>query len=233
MADAVNDNMRLWNRFKETDPAHTKKVEFGRKFTAIDAHWQIMRVTEILGPVGEGWTYHVEHSVERLADNMILAVADVTIRWRNRDPEGLPSERWSQYGPVRATCEFYTPNKSGKMTLDEDAPKKAMTDALTKGLSHLGVSADVFLGLFDDNRYVANAAKKWEAAKSAEDPNMPESVRIVLRKIDEATTQDELADVLANARGGAADWSQPHKNLVALRAGEKRSKLAQVPAAAE
>ena len=226
MANPVNDNMRLWSKFKDTDPLHTKKVEFGRKFTAIDAHWQIMRVTEILGPVGEGWTYHVEHCVERLADDMILAIADVLIRWK--DGTG-----WNQYGPVRATCEFYAKNKSGKMMLDEDAPKKAMTDALTKGLSHLGVSADVFLGLFDDNRYVANASKKWDAVRAGDDPNMPESVRIVLDKIGEAKSQDELEKVLANARGGAADWTQPQKNLVALKANEKKAKLAQVPIAAE
>ena len=30
--------------------------------------------------------------------------------------------------------------------LDDEAPKKAMTDAMTKAFSHLGMSADVFLG---------------------------------------------------------------------------------------
>jgi hypothetical protein len=69
------------------------------------------------------------------------------------------------YGPIRGTCEIWSQatykgdllwEKDGapKMRLDDDAPKKAMTDALTKGLSHLGVSADVFLGLYDDNKYV-------------------------------------------------------------------------------
>ena len=102
MASAVNDNdpMRLWRKFESTDPAHTKKVEFGRKFTAIDAHWQIMRVTEVLGPVGHGWGYSVEHSVERLAENMILAVADVTLWTRQED------EIRAHYGPIRGTCEF-------------------------------------------------------------------------------------------------------------------------------
>ena len=28
--------------------------------------------------------------------------------------------------------------------------KKAMTDAMTKAFSHLGMSADVFLGMFDN-----------------------------------------------------------------------------------
>ena len=32
--------------------------------------------------------------------------------------------------------------------------KKVATDALTKGLSKLGFNADVFMGMFDDNKYV-------------------------------------------------------------------------------
>ena len=38
--------------------------------------------------------------------------------------------------------------------LDDEAPKKAFTDALTKAFSHLGLSADVFLGLFDNSKYI-------------------------------------------------------------------------------
>ena len=38
--------------------------------------------------------------------------------------------------------------------IDDEAPKKAMTDALTKGLSHFGCDADIFLGQWDNNKYV-------------------------------------------------------------------------------
>lgn len=41
---------------------------------------------------------------------------------------------------------------------DHDAPKKALTDAITKGLSYLGFCADVFLGEFDGNKYTAKPA---------------------------------------------------------------------------
>lgn len=153
----MSDNLRIWNAVAKTDPAHTKKVEFGRKFTSIDAHWQIMQATHQFGPIGEGWRYEVAHSIERLSDEMVLAIADVKIFWRGDDD--VPRF----YGPIRATCEMWSKNeKKGRMEVDEDAPKKAMTDALTKGLSHLGFSADVFLGLFDDNRYVQKVKKEFE-----------------------------------------------------------------------
>ena len=50
--------------------------------------------------------------------------------------------------------------------LDDEAPKKAMTDALTKAFSHLGVSADVFLGLHDSSKYVNDLKKEIEAKAS-------------------------------------------------------------------
>lgn len=155
-------NMRIWDAVSKTDPAHTKKVEFGRKFTSIDAHWQVMQATKLFGPVGEGWRYTVEHSTITLTPEVILAVADVTISWR-AETDDVPRS----YGPIRATCEMYGPKTykgkiiPGEFVWDEDAPKKAMTDALTKGLSHLGFSADVFLGLFDDNRYVKRMEREF------------------------------------------------------------------------
>mgnify|MGYP003641128994 CR=1 FL=1 len=47
--------------------------------------------------------------------------------------------------------------------LDDEAPKKAMTDAMTKALSHLGMSADVFLGMFDNSKYVEKVAAEYKS----------------------------------------------------------------------
>ena len=43
---------------------------------------------------------------------------------------------------------------------DEDFIKKVTTDALTKGLSFLGFSADVYLGKFEDANYRNETAKE-------------------------------------------------------------------------
>lgn len=189
----MSENRRIWDAVSTTDPRHTKKVEFGRKFTSIDAHWQIMRATEQFGPVGEGWGYTVEHSVERLTEGLVLAVADVTIWWRPEPPTG----GWGQmaenlkirsYGPIRATAGLLEPDKSGKPRLDDDAPKKCLTDALTKGLSHLGFSADVFLGLYDDNKYVQWITREFAAAEVLTLP--PEDKGLLKNPGDERSTYD-------------------------------------------
>ena len=52
-------------------------------------------------------------------------------------------------------------NQGLLLKIDDEAPKKAMTDAMTKAFSHLGMSADVFLGMFDDSKYVESLKKEF------------------------------------------------------------------------
>ena len=139
-------NMKIWDQVSTSDPAFLRKVDFGRGFTAIDAHSQVQKATEVFGAVGEGWGYHVNTSVHTLSPNDTLIIANVSV-WH-----GSPS---NVYGPVSG-CKALMRN--GKV--DEDAPKKAMTDGLTKALSHLGFNADVFLGKFDGNKYTSNDKTK-------------------------------------------------------------------------
>jgi len=138
-------NMAIWNAVEETDPNQTKRVDYGRKFTAIDAYYQIKQATRVFGPMGIGWGYTVE--LDREYSNAIIA--DLSLWYRSN---GSRSE------PIRV---FGTSPLSGKISQDIDAPKKAITDALTKALSYLGFSADVFLGKFDDNKYVAALNEKY------------------------------------------------------------------------
>lgn len=58
--------------------------------------------------------------------------------------------------------------KKGEWMHDEDAAKKSLTDAYTKGASWLGSCADIFLGLFDD-KYTSQprGADNWDDPKGA------------------------------------------------------------------
>src|SRR5210317_2386483 len=136
-----NNNKAIWDRIKVTDPRFTKEVTFGRGFTSIDPMYQIGKMTEIFGPVGQGWGYDVKY---HYADEYISA--EVKVWTSNKD---------NCYGPV---CSLL-PLKNSKGKLDDEAGKKVMTDALTKAFSHLGMSADVFLGLFENSKYVEQVKK--------------------------------------------------------------------------
>ena len=136
-------------------------MNVGGGFTSINAQWQIQRMTEQFGPVGKGWGYKVDHSIERIAEDYVLAVADVTIYWHDGQTNAEGYNLAHTYGPIRGMAPILDKSKNGYLMKDDDAGKKAATDALTKGLSHLGLSADVFLGLYDDNKYVREAGKHF------------------------------------------------------------------------
>jgi hypothetical protein len=52
--------------------------------------------------------------------------------------------------------------------VDKDGPKKAITDAKTKALPELGFNADIFLGRFDDNKYLAEVEREFAKKATAE-----------------------------------------------------------------
>jgi hypothetical protein len=154
--DGENANLRIWNAVCTTDPSHTKAVEFGRKFTAIDAHYQIQEATRLFGPVGEGWGYDTGEMV--FADGLVIV--PVTL-WHG--------DRTKTFGPIYGSTTL----RDRKGNIDKDAPKKATTDALTKGLSQLGFNADVFLGRFDDNKYVEDLKKEFSGANDQDSSSGP------------------------------------------------------------
>lgn len=156
--DALNEldaarlgNMRIWDAVSKTDPRHTKKVNQRGGFTAISAHYQVMSATKQFGPIGVGWGY-------KNGDPIIgegVVIVPVTI-WHG--------DRSNDFGPIFGGADLF--DSRGKV--DSDAAKKAATDGLTKGLSQLGFNADVFLGRFDDNKYVEEVRQEFEQADREE-----------------------------------------------------------------
>ena len=59
-----NNNREYWDKLNETNPALTKEFnKFGKTLTTIDPHYQIMKMTEVFGPVGKGWAYDSKYWV--------------------------------------------------------------------------------------------------------------------------------------------------------------------------
>lgn len=142
----MTDNKRYWDQLKKTDPKFTKRFSKGYgDMTTIDPQWQIGKMTEVFGPVGVGWGYKVDYTY---TDQLVFAEVSI---WT--------SVATDSYGPVCSVQKLW--RKTG--ALDDEAPKKAMTDAMTKALSHLGMSADVFLGMFDNSKYVEKVTAEYKS----------------------------------------------------------------------
>lgn len=156
----------LWDRLGRTDPAHTKQFKRAGGFagTAIKPMWSYRRMTEEYGPCGEGWGVN-EPSFQVVPgpEGEVLVYCTVSIWHGKRDVTvfGVGGDK------------VVGKNKYG-LSSDDEAFKKAFTDAVTNALKLIGVGADVHMGMFDDSKYV-NERKQEEAQSKS---TVPDGTRI-------------------------------------------------------
>ncbi len=153
-------NKALWHRVCVTDPQAVKPIT-GKQYSGNSPkpYWIVERLTDEFGPCGIGWGFSIlNERMERLSDTDVLHVALVRFWYMLEGKRG----ELEQIGQTKAT---YLSSKD-RLIVDEDAPKKSVTDALVKCASYLGFAGDIFSGRWDDSKYVASAAKEWEARRT-------------------------------------------------------------------
>ena len=144
----MKQNLELWNRVEKTNPAYTKKAKIsGHQITAIAPQYQIMQVTEQFGVYGETWGFKNIKLDYSLCDKFNLVVFTGTFFFPKGEFEIINS------------CKLYM-DRACTM-VDDNFAKKIETDALTKAISKLGFNADIFLGKFDDVRYVEEMNREF------------------------------------------------------------------------
>lgn len=156
----MSDNKALWKRAFMTDPRAVKPIT-GKQYKGNSPrpYWIVERLTDEFGPCGIGWGFTIlSERMERLTETDVLHVAVVRM-WFVMD--GKRGE-FEQIGQTKAVYQ----SKNGTM-VDEDAPKKSVTDALVKCASYLGFAGDIFSGMWDDSKYVENAAAEYIAKDQA------------------------------------------------------------------
>ena len=141
------NNLELWNKVEKTNPNYTKKAKVGgMSITAIAPQYQIMMVTEQFGPYGQAWGFkniELDYSLVKYHD---MVVFKGTFFF----PEG-------EFQIINSS-KLYINN--AKTMLDDNFAKKIETDTLTKAISKLGFNADIFMGKFDDVRYLQEVTKE-------------------------------------------------------------------------
>lgn len=138
MAD--NPNMRIYEAVRFVPEQAKKKITGGRLagMTDINSMWRIKVLTEQFGPCGEGWYISdVKYWQDRLDNNGSVALfCSILLHVK------IYGE-WSQpiYGIGGNT--LVAAEKSG-LRIDDEAYKKAYTDAISVACKALGIGADVY-----------------------------------------------------------------------------------------
>lgn len=182
------NNKALWQRVCMTDPQAVKPIT-GKQYSGNSPkpYWIVERLTDEFGPCGIGWGFQIiSERFERFSDTDTLHIAAVRF-WYVMDGQRGELE---QIGQTKAS--YMT--GSGKFMLDEDAPKKSVTDALVKCASYLGFAGDIFSGRWDDSKYVAEANRQW---REREDAGKPITAGVItpLNGAADGLTEDEQGDM--------------------------------------
>ena len=142
------NNLELWNKVERTNPKYTKKANVkGNNITAIAPQYQIKNVTEQFGSYGKTWGFKSLDFDYTLVDSLGLVVLHAVFYY----PEGE--------FPIKNAQNIFLDN--AKTKIDDNFAKKLETDTLTKAISKLGFNADIFMGLFDDVKYLAEVTKEF------------------------------------------------------------------------
>lgn len=161
----MSHNLDLWKAVEKTPTAHTKAIT-GKPYsgTSPKPYYLVQKATEMFGPCGIGWGYSIHERVEDGAPGEKLHIAHVKLwyEWNGKRGE-VEHVGQTMFSGVRSNGKPYT---------DEDAPKKSVTDALVKALSMIGFAGDIFMGRYDDSKYV-NELRDEERAPPVATPSKP------------------------------------------------------------
>jgi hypothetical protein len=149
-------NTAIWDALGKTDPDQTKKFSRsgGFKGTAVKPMWVYHRLTEQFGAVGMGWGHgKPDFQVVLGADGEVLVYCTV---------ECWHSDRSNTFHGVGGD-KVVAKNKNGLFS-DDEAFKKAFTDAVMNAFKSVGVAADVHMGLHDDDKYVSDTRREFAQA---------------------------------------------------------------------
>jgi len=177
------DNLRYWEALGKTDPKHTKPFKRSGGFTgtAIKPIWIVQMLTRQFGPIGEGWGMgKPEFQVVPVPDAGKVMVYCTVECWhtdRNNTFYGV--------GGDTVQDQF----KHGRTVADDEAFKKAYTDAIGNAFKFLGVGADVHMGQFDDSKYVQQVAEQFA------DDGFEEQADVIIEMFAKAKDKDELESI--------------------------------------
>ena len=168
------ENLEIYNKGRQVPPEAKKQIQGGRLkgMTDINPMWRIKKLTEIFGPCGLGWyTKTTNHWTEEGTGGERVAWVRVEL-YVKYDGE------WSQPIEGIGGASTITQEKTGLRT-DDEAYKKATTDAMSVACKSLGIGADVYFDK-DSTKYTtyqengAKTAQNEPKTKAQEQPQQPE-----------------------------------------------------------
>lgn len=133
------NNMEIYNAVAIVPEEAKKNIQAGRLKgkTEINPMWRIKKLTELFGACGIGWyTEIIKERLEDGAQGEKVISLDINLYYKYGD-------EWSKGVYGTGACLLVTNEQKGLRT-DDDAYKKAYTDAISVACKALGIGASVY-----------------------------------------------------------------------------------------
>ena len=170
-----NGNLSIYERVRSVPKEAKKEIEAGRLKGKNDINpmWRIKKLTEVFGPVGFGWYTEIMRTWTEAGESGEMAVfVDINL-FVKKDGE------WSKpiYGNggnrLIANEKKYENGQQVYIPyLDDDAYKKAYTDAISVAAKALGIGADVYFEK-DVTKYDSQPQAVQQQAQPVAAPVLP------------------------------------------------------------
>lgn len=159
------ENVELYNRFRECPESAKKKITGGNLNgkTDINPMWRIKRLTEEFGPVGFGWKIDIVNQwIEEGAEGVRVANVKINLYVKYNG-------EWSEAIPGIGGATLVDKQSKGLVT-DDDAFKKAYTDAQSVACKALGIAADVYYERDPESKYNTDGEQNPTPPKPQQKP---------------------------------------------------------------
>ena len=224
-----NGNLSIYERMRSVPAEAKKAIEAGRLKGKSDINpmWRIKKLTEVFGPVGFGWYTEVVKSWTEVDENSDVAVfVDINLyvqkdgQWSkpiygNGGNKLISHERKYENG-VPVVVPY----------LDDDAYKKAYTDAISVAAKALGVGADVYFEK-DVTKYDVAQSQPVAAASETQvetpKPTLSPSMKTWKQAIAFTASQKDSVENLSARLKAKYTISEEHLDLLLTLSGKKQS----------
>ena len=168
-------NLSIYERVRSVPKEAKKEIEAGRLKGKNDINpmWRIKKLTEVFGPAGFGWYTEIVRTWTEASESGEMAVFVDIHLFVKKDGE------WSKpiYGNggnrlVANEKKYENGQQVYVPFLDDDAYKKAYTDAISVAAKALGIGADVYFEK-DVTKYDSQPQAVQQQAQPAAVPVLP------------------------------------------------------------
>jgi len=219
-----SSNLSIYESVREVPKEAKKEIEAGRLKGKHDINpmWRIKKLTEVFGPAGFGWYTEIVRTWTEASESGEMAVfVDINL-YVKKDGEWSRPIFGNGGNKLIANEKKYENGQQVYIPyLDDDAYKKAYTDAISVAAKALGVGADVYFEK-DKGKYASETKSVSEpVAQAPTKPVLSSRGRDWRAAVAFTASQSDTADVISEKIRSKYDITDEDLDLLLKQSGKK------------